>query len=46
MSIAGSGSDIWGTADSFFFVYQPIEDGEIATSSRFSRTPTLTRRSD
>jgi hypothetical protein len=34
MSITGSGSDIWGTADGFFFVYQPIEDGEIATSSR------------
>jgi hypothetical protein len=27
--VSGAGSDIWGTADSFFFVYQPIRDGEI-----------------
>jgi hypothetical protein len=27
--IAGAGSDIWGTADSFHFVYQPIRDGKI-----------------
>jgi hypothetical protein len=32
-NIAGSGSDIWGTADSFFFVYQPIEDGEVRLST-------------
>ena len=28
-AISGAGSDIWGTADSFHFVYQRIEDGEI-----------------
>jgi regulation of enolase protein 1 (concanavalin A-like superfamily) len=28
--MAGAGSDIWGTADSFRFVYRPIEDGEIS----------------
>src|SRR5947208_12943110 len=27
--IAGSGNDIWGTADSFHFMYQLIQDGEI-----------------
>lgn len=32
-NITGSGSDIWGTADSFFFVYQKIEDGEIFATS-------------
>src|SRR5579862_4572319 len=29
--INGAGSDIWGTADSFHFVYQPIDDGQIDT---------------
>jgi regulation of enolase protein 1 (concanavalin A-like superfamily) len=33
LSVAGAGSDIWGTADSFHFVYRPIEDGQI--SARF-----------
>src|SRR5947207_15527245 len=28
--IAGSGDDIWGTADSFHFMYQWIQDGEIS----------------
>jgi hypothetical protein len=27
--VAGAGSNIWGTADSFFYVYQPIRDGRI-----------------
>jgi regulation of enolase protein 1 (concanavalin A-like superfamily) len=27
--VNGAGSDIWGTADSFHFVYQPMDDGEI-----------------
>jgi hypothetical protein len=31
LHIAGAGSDIWGTADSFHFVYQPIADGAIAS---------------
>jgi hypothetical protein len=31
--INGAGSDIWGTADSFYFVYQPLWDGEIASNS-------------
>jgi hypothetical protein len=31
--INGAGSDIWGTADSFFFLYQPIEDGVIRSNS-------------
>ena len=31
-SVNGSGSDIWGTADSFFFVYRPIQDGMIAVN--------------
>ena len=31
--INGAGSDIWGTADSFHFVYQPLSDGEIASNS-------------
>jgi hypothetical protein len=30
--INGAGSDIWGTADSFHFVYQAIEDGRIDTN--------------
>jgi hypothetical protein len=28
--MAGAGADIWGPADSFQFVYQPIRDGEIS----------------
>jgi hypothetical protein len=31
--IAGSGNDIWGTADSFHFLYQFIQDGEISIDS-------------
>jgi hypothetical protein len=27
--VAGAGSDIWRTADSFRFVYQSIDDGDI-----------------
>src|SRR5690349_11370827 len=33
-SVSGAGSDIWGTADSFFFMYQPIEDGEMSVYTR------------
>jgi hypothetical protein len=32
-NIAGAGRDIWGTADSFFFVSQWIEDGEISMNA-------------
>jgi hypothetical protein len=28
--VVGAGSDIWGTADSFLFVHQPIRDGSIS----------------
>ena len=35
--MTGAGSDIWGTADSFHFLYQPIEDGTIG-----SNPPTFT----
>src|SRR5512138_2013630 len=31
-NVSGAGSDIWGTADSFFFVYQPLRDGSIANT--------------
>ena len=31
-TIAGSGSDIWGTADSFFFAYQYVGDAFIAAT--------------
>jgi hypothetical protein len=27
--VSGAGNDIWGTADSFIYVYQPIRDGSI-----------------
>src|SRR5438046_1091132 len=27
--VSGAGSNIWGTADSFVYVYQPIRDGAI-----------------
>src|SRR5436190_12492 len=30
--INGAGSDIWGTADSFHYVYQVIEDGDISSN--------------
>src|SRR5580765_884240 len=29
VSVSGAGSDIWGTADSFHFAYQPMSDGYI-----------------
>src|SRR3954462_4601828 len=29
LNIAGAGSDIWGTADSFHFVYQTMCDGDV-----------------
>jgi len=32
LSVAGAGSDIWGTADSFHYVYQPIRDGWISAT--------------
>jgi hypothetical protein len=32
--VSGAGSDIWGTADSFFYVYQPLRDGAISTNVR------------
>jgi len=32
LQINGAGSDIWGTADSFHFVYQPLDDGEIRSN--------------
>src|SRR5436190_13903219 len=38
--MAGAGSDIWGTADSFRFVYQTIRDGEISTQNGFSQDGT------
>ena len=30
--VSGAGSDIWGTGDSFVFVFQPIRDGIIGTT--------------
>jgi hypothetical protein len=30
--VSGAGSDIWGTADSFVFAYQPILDGRIVVT--------------
>ena len=27
--VSGAGSNVWGTADSFLFAYQPIRDGRI-----------------
>ena len=33
--ISGAGHDIWGTADSFHFMYQTIYDGEIRTNGGF-----------
>ncbi len=37
--VSGAGSDIWGTADSFVFAYQPIRDGSIfATVDNESNT--------
>jgi hypothetical protein len=29
MHVSGAGSDIWGTADGFAFVYQPLRDGSV-----------------
>jgi hypothetical protein len=29
MTVSGAGSDIWSTADSFAFVYQPLRDGGV-----------------
>src|ERR1051326_6830131 len=37
--ISGAGSDIWGTADSFHFMYQTIYDGEISMRAGFTDTP-------
>jgi len=31
-NVSGAGSDIWGTSDSFFFVYQPLRDGSISNT--------------
>jgi hypothetical protein len=31
-NVSGAGHDIWGTADSFFFVYQPFRDGSITNT--------------
>jgi hypothetical protein len=31
--ISGAGSDIWGSADSFHYVYQQIEDGDISSNA-------------
>src|SRR5690242_8664863 len=31
-TITGSGSDIWGTADSFFFAYQYVGDAFVAAT--------------
>jgi len=41
MSVSGAGSDIWGTADSFGFVYQPLRDGSVAAilSSESNTSP-------
>jgi hypothetical protein len=30
-NVSGAGRDIWGTRDSFHFVYQPVSDGYIFT---------------
>jgi hypothetical protein len=30
--INGAGRDVWGTSDSFHFVYQAIEDGSISSN--------------
>jgi hypothetical protein len=32
MTVSGAGSDIWGTADSFGFVHQPLRDGGVFAS--------------
>jgi hypothetical protein len=29
ITVSGAGSDIWGAADSFAFVYQPLRDGRV-----------------
>ena len=29
INVSGAGSDIWGAADSFAFVYQPLRDGRV-----------------
>jgi hypothetical protein len=31
-NVSGAGSDIWGIADSFFYVYQPFRDGSISNT--------------
>ena len=36
--ITGAGHDIWGSADSFHFMYQTIYDGEIRTNGGFRLT--------
>ncbi|HEY2153308.1 MAG TPA: hypothetical protein VGH34_21050 [Vicinamibacterales bacterium] len=33
MFISGAGSDIWGSADSFHFVYQSMQDGSISSNA-------------
>jgi hypothetical protein len=50
--VSGDGSDIWGSADSFFYVYQPIGDGGIAAhvdsetdTNAFAKTGVMIRQS-
>jgi hypothetical protein len=51
-NVSGAGSDIWGTADSFFFVYQPFRDGSISNTflsedftDRFAKAGLMIRQS-
>jgi hypothetical protein len=51
-NVSGAGSDIWGTADSFFFVYQPFRDGSITNTflsedftDRFAKAGLMIRQS-
>jgi hypothetical protein len=51
-NVSGAGRDIWGTADSFFFVYQPLHDGSITNTflsedftDRFAKAGLMIRQS-
>jgi len=41
IAVSGAGGDIWGAADSFSFVYQPLRDGRVDTrvSSESNTSP-------
>jgi hypothetical protein len=50
--VAGAGSDIWGTADSFRYVYQPMRDGFVTArvgsetnTHRFAKIGVMIRQS-